>query len=151
MGILGKILAIVVMGLIGCFVIGLPVNMIVSGGNSDTSAAPGVIAALIATLVLAVTASTARSAWSRLFLTNGLACLALPLVGIAWSVMVAPTMINKATFASGGSYAAEAGAQAGAVIGGAMLTGTMAFVGFFMGAIFLVLAFFIRDRDRQRA
>jgi hypothetical protein len=62
--------------------------------------------------------------------------------------MEAPAAVNRAAFASGGSYAAEAGAQAGAVVGGAMLTGTMAFIGFFLGAIFLALAFFLRDRQQ---
>jgi hypothetical protein len=62
----------------------------------------------------------AGSVWARLCLANGLAALALPLEVIALSIMGAPDAVHKATFVAGGSYAAEAGAQAGAVLGGAM-------------------------------
>jgi uncharacterized membrane protein len=79
MGILSKLLAVVVMGLIACFVIGVPVNMIAGAGQSGTSSASlGLLVALAATLLVAFTSSSPRSAWGRLFLVNGLASLALP-------------------------------------------------------------------------
>jgi hypothetical protein len=147
MNILNKLLAIVIMGLIGCFVLGISVNLLLAAGSESTgTAGPGILTALGIALVVGLTAPTGRAAWVRLLLINGLASLALPLVGLVDSVMSAPGAVRHASFAAGGSYAAEAGAQAGAVLGGAMVTGAMALVGFFLAAIFLTLAFFLRPR-----
>src|ERR1700730_2771229 len=101
MSILHKLVAIVVMGLIGCFVIGISVNLLLAAGSeSPGPAGPGMLVALGIALVAGLTASTGRAAWVRLLLINGLASLALPLVGLVHSAMWAPGEVRQAAFAS---------------------------------------------------
>ena len=140
-----RILALLVMGFIGLFTIAFPITTLTAAGSKDGSGATGIVIALLLTAIIVFT-GRARSVWSRLCLVNGLAGFALPLVAIAASVMVAPKVVNSASFAAGGTYASDAGATAGAVLGGALVTGAAAFIGFFVGAIFLALAFFLRNR-----
>lgn len=131
-----RIAAIVVMGLVGIFTLGFPLSMMMSGAS-------GIVGALILTTLIAAVGRSS-SVWSRLFLVNGLSALALPLVAIAFTASHASGIVHKASFASGGTYASDAGAMAGVALGGAALTGAAGFIGFFLGAIFLALAFFFR-------
>jgi hypothetical protein len=97
--------------------------------------------------VMALIAFTGRasSVWSRLCLNNGLAALALSLEAIAISVMIELDVVSHASLASGGSDAYVGAPHAGAIFGGAMLDAAV-YVGLFVGAIFLTLTFFLRDR-----
>jgi len=143
MNLVSKILAALVMGFIGLLLVGIQINLLIMGDGDRGSSVWGFVLPLGATLLIVFTARSARIAWGRLFLLNGLASLALPLVGMIWSAMGVKEIVKHTTFAAGGSYAAEAGVTAGAVLGGAMLTSAMAVVGFFLGAIFLAMAAFM--------
>ena len=76
-------------------------------------------------------------AWGRVWLVMALASFALPLSSLVFGAHITSEAVNTAT----GS--AE---QAGAVIGGGMATAVVswfgAFVGFFLGIIFALLAYF---------
>jgi hypothetical protein len=139
-----RIVALVLMGAISIFTIATPFGML-AGGGKEALIGTGLIVAFILTALIAFTGHLS-SVWSRLCLVNGLAALALPLVAIAISAMMAPEVVKRASFSAGGTHAADAGAQVGVALGGAMITGVAAFVGFTVGAIFLILAFFLRKR-----
>ncbi len=147
-----RILAVIVMGMIGIFTIAMPITLLTGEERSISilaschpacrmdldSGGPlpfaGMAIAFILTALIAFTGRVS-SVWSRLCFINGLAGLALPFVAIAFSTVFAAHQ--------GSSTGAEV---AGAVLGGAMMTGGAAVVGFFVGAIFLTLAFVLRDR-----
>ena len=85
--------------------------------------------------VLAIGAPTGAKAWRRLLLICGIGCLGLPLVaivstgaGIATTIPADPSL----------SDAAEA---TGRALGGGVVAALSGFVGFFLGAIFLVAGF----------
>ena len=139
-----RIAALILMGLIGIFTIAIPVGLL-AGGGKEPSIGIGLAVAFLFTALISFTGHPS-SVWGRLCLVNGLAALALPLVAIAVSAMIAPGAVNRASFSAGGTQAADTGAQIGAVLGGTMLTGAAAVVGFFVGAIFLILAYALRDR-----
>jgi hypothetical protein len=69
---------------------------------------------------------------------NGLVSLGLPLAGIVFSALLGHHASQLAV-----SDAAKTGAKIGAGLGGLIVSGMLGFVGFFLGAIFLVLAFAI--------
>ncbi len=153
LAIVNRILAAVVMSLVGWFVIGLPVMLIVLpslAGNPEASVGwaflgPGI--AVIATIVIVLFAPTARIAWGRLFLLNGLVSLALPLSGIVSSALLGHQILRHVE----GSREAETGVAMGAGLGGMMVSGMLGIVGFFLGAIFLVLAFVaLRNAPRSK-
>jgi hypothetical protein len=126
-------------------VIGVPIMVLfipsIAGGQTESAnwflMGPGV--AVVATLLIIFFAPTGRIAWGRLCLLNGLASLALPLAGIAYAAMFGHVAMQHV----GADEGAKAGLAIGAGLGGAMVAGMFGFVGFFLGAIFLVLAFFI--------
>ncbi len=142
-----RIAAFILMGLIGLFTIGFPISLLAAAAR-DSSADYTGLGWIIALGITAFIAFTGRvgSVWSRLCLVNGLSGFALPLVAIVVSVMVTHGLTTKVVLAHGRTEAARAGAKAGAVIGGAMVTGVAGFIGFFVGVIFLTLAFFLRER-----
>jgi len=140
MGVLNRIAAIIVMSVIGWFVIGVTVSLvpIAAAVTSDTGGDKwwvmtiGPVSAVVITLIIGASAPTARIAWGRLFLLNGLVSLAAPLAGIAYSAIMAKH-ITEQTHSSA--------AATGAGIGGVLITGALGFVGFFLAAIFLVISF----------
>jgi hypothetical protein len=143
--IVNKIFAAIVMGLVGVFVIGFPVILaVVPSLNGDpnpsvvvgwTFLGPGI--AVVATIAVTVFAPTGRIAWARLCLLNGLASLGLPLAGIVFAVF------GHHASQLAVSYTAETGVKIGTGLGGTTVPGMLGFAGFFLGAIFLVLAFII--------
>lgn len=88
-------------------------------------------------LVLAMTAPVAAKAWRRLLLTSAVLSFMLPLSGL---VFTGSYLATQST-----SGAAE---TAGAVIGGGLVSGALAFVGFFLGIVFLVVGLLV-GRDKQ--
>jgi hypothetical protein len=151
--VLNKIVAFIVMGLIGWFVIGVPIMMLVLPGHVGDKdppyglilAAPGI--AIVATLIVTILAPTGRIAWGRLCLMNGIVSLALPLVGMAFTVMVGHQMLQRDSITDVSSTTA---AQAGVGIASIFVGGVMGFFGFFLGAIFLVLAYlFLKNAPRR--
>jgi hypothetical protein len=69
---------------------------------------------------------------------NGLASLGLPLAAIVFAVLVGHHASQLAV-----SYDAETGVKIGTGLGPTTVPGMLGFLGFFLGAIFLVLAFAI--------
>jgi hypothetical protein len=134
--IVNKIFAAIVMGHVGWFAIGFPIMLMLAPLTADPSPSvgwaflgPGI--AVVATIVVTLFAPTGRIAWGRLCLLNGLvSSLGLPLACIVFTVLL-------------GHHASRAAAKIGGVLGGMIASGTLGFVGFFLGAIFLVLAFAI--------
>ena len=83
--------------------------------------------------------------WGRLCVLNGLGGLALPVAAIAFSVLLGH-------HSSPATDAAKTGTKISAGLGGLIAPGILWFVGLFLGAVFLVLAFAIlRDARTHRA
>jgi hypothetical protein len=121
--VINKIFAAIVMGLVGWFVIGFPIMlMVVPSLSADphpsvgwTFLGPGI--AVVATIAVTVVAPTGRIAWGHLCLLNGLVSLGLlPLAGTVFSVLLGHHASQLAV-----SDAAKAGAKIGAGLGGMML------------------------------
>jgi hypothetical protein len=152
--IVNKIFATIVMGLVGVFVIGFPIILaVVPSLNGDpnplavvgwTFLGPGI--AVVATIAVTVFAPTGRIAWGRLCLLNGLASLGLSLAGI---IVAMPLRHHASQLAV--SYSAETGVKIGSGLGGTIVSGMLGFMGFFSGAIFLLLAFAILRNARRRS
>jgi hypothetical protein len=131
-----------VMGHVGWFIIGFPIMLMVAPLTADPSPSvgwaflgPGI--AVVATIAVTVFAPTGQIAWGRLCLLNGLASsLGLPLACIVFKVLL-------------GHHASQPGAKIGPGLGGMHIV-LLGFAGFFLGAIFLVLAFAIL-RNAHRA
>jgi hypothetical protein len=139
--IVNKIFAAIVMGHVSWFVIGFPILLVAApltaGPNPSAGWAflgPGI--AVVATIAVIVFAPTSRIAWGRLCLLNGLvSSLGLPLAGVIFSVLLRQQLAV--------SGAAKTGAKIRTGLGNMIESGMLGFVGFFLGAIFLVLAFVI--------
>ena len=143
----GKILSGLVMGLIAAVLGSVLLGLLVGGGPEGVTAGfwgMGLGFALV--LTLAVTAKRAKRAWGRGFLVCALMSFALPLAGLVFSGIVGTKVIEQADPETG----ARAGAAIGAGLGGMMVTGTLAFMGFFAGLIFAILAFFLLRNDSTR-
>jgi hypothetical protein len=139
MGVVGRIVAIAVMGCVLFALIAIPIaTAFAAASGSAALSAPaafgpvGVVAAL--TMFVAVLAPTARIAWGRLFVLAGLAGFALPFQGLIVSAVV-----GSATITAAGGHP---GAAAGAALAGVVLTSAAAFLGLFIGLIFVVAAYF---------
>ena len=145
--------AIVIMGAILFALVAFPISFAFSA--LSVSHAPaftnvvlpfGIVAAL--TIWIATAAPTARIAWGRLFILAGLGGFALPLEGF-----VASLALNASTMAEHSGQLNTPGAHAGAAIGAGVTTlavsGVTAFVGIFVGLIFVVVGYFtLRDARR---
>jgi hypothetical protein len=148
--IVNKIFAAIVMGHVGWFVIGFPIMLAVAASLAAdpnpslgrTFLGPGI--AVVTTVAVTVFAPTGRIAWGRLCLLNGLvSSLGLPLAGILFSVLLRhqPAV----------SDAAKTAAKISTGLGGMIESGMLGLVGFFLGAIFLLLAFAILRNARRRS
>lgn len=134
-----KIVAGIVMGIIAGIVAMAVAGLGVGGGTE--AAGPirwAFLIAFLLTLFLAVRAARARFAWSRGALITGLLCFMLPLAGFVFSAIVGHGNVVKAS-----TQAEQVGAAIGSGIGGVMVTGVTAVLGFFGGLIFLIMAYFL--------
>jgi hypothetical protein len=126
--IVNKIFAAIVMGHVGWFVIGFPIMLAVAPSlAADPN--PSVGWTFLGPGIAVVT-------------TNGLvSSLGLPLAGILFSVLLRhqPAV----------SDAAKTGAKISTGLGGMIESGMLGLVGFFLGAIFLLLAFAILRNARR--
>lgn len=94
-------------------------------------------ASLVIAVLLALTAERGAKAWRRVFLFCALMAFALPLFSFVSGIVgVADTA---------GKTAAE---SAGAMLGSGVITAMSGFIGFFAGAIFLVIGLLV-GRDKQ--
>lgn len=131
----GKVVAGLVMGFV-VLVVAEFVFKLGSGGDIDTGRM-GAFAAFALNVFLAVRAERSRYAWGRGFLFAGLLCFALPLATILFSIALGDR-IPATTDAE----------KAGTFIGGAMATVASGLVGFFLGSIFVVTAYFLLRAPR---
>ena len=139
MGAIGRILAIVVMGAVLLTVGAVPLAFSIAA--AATPEAPpsmlGLTAPYLAvaglTIYVAVAAPTARIAWGRLCVLAGLAGFALPLEGLLASSLMSAHIVGHA-----GTAAGRAGEAVGAGLGMAAISGVAAFIGIFIGLVFVV-------------
>jgi hypothetical protein len=82
-------------------------------------------------IVMAVRSERAGKAWKKLLMTSGILLFLYPIAGIIFSIgymfMDAPTAEDQAYQVAGG------------FIGGGVITITLAIIGFFLGAIFMII------------
>ncbi|WP_127143178.1 hypothetical protein [Pelagibacterium montanilacus] len=102
-----------------------------AGEPGDSAWLIWVVVAIAA--VLAFFAPTIRRAFGRSFLVLGASTFALPLSMMVLSGRVTNDMMNQAQMGEQGM------AAFGGVVAGTMMTGAAAFIGFFLGAIFLII------------
>lgn len=148
LAILNRLSAMMVMGMFAYMLVGLQISVLLAGVVEHGGAVYGFIGPLIAiaaTLAIGFLAPTARIAWGRLSLMNGLAGFALPLSGFLFSALVGAQALRAG---AAGGVGAQAGTALGVGVFGAMLTGFLAVIGFFAGVFFLVIAYFLLRRPR---
>ena len=139
MKVLAGILGGLLMAIIGTFVIAVGgAARSIGGGMFGTFA---FVALWILGIVIAVLAPSASKAWRRLLITSGIFSFLLPLSAIIFTGTHVAKVMEK-----GGEFANAA--TAGAAIGGGLVSGFMGILGFFLGAIFLVIGLLI-GRDKQ--
>lgn len=105
-------------------------------GGTDPGAGIGVAywIFIVACMALAFFAPTIRRAFGRGFLVLGASTFALPI-----SVLLLSGRVASDTMATAVTESERAGAALGAGIAGTVMTGAAGFVGFFLGAIFLII------------
>jgi hypothetical protein len=86
-------------------------------------------------------APSTSKAWRRLLIISGVLSFLLPLSTIISTGVHVANILEK-----GGQYSSAA--AAGAVIGGGLVSGLMGIMGFFLGAVFLVIGLLV-GRDKQ--
>ena len=137
----------VLAGIIGGFImaiIGAMVIAISGASRIGTGINIGALAFFVFWIVgifVAVKAPSASKAWSRLLISSGLLSFLLPL-----SAMVFTGSQVLKTIEKGGQYVEAA--TAGAAIGGGLVSGFMGILGFFLGAVFLLIGFMV-GRDKR--
>lgn len=114
------------------------------------TSAPAVIAISVFGLIIVgavggIFARDIQRAFGWGFLWLGLCTLALPLSTIVLSGKVAMDAVQTT-----GDQSSQAASMVGAGIAGTMLTGAAAVIGFFLGAIFLILALVLLLTNRRR-
>ena len=138
-----KILA----GILGGLIIAILGSIVIALGGASGASSGGSYGAIafivlwVVGIVVAVMAPSAAKAWRRLLITSGILCFLLPLSAIVFTGTHIAGTLEK-----GGEYAGAA--AAGAVIGGGLVSGLMGILGFFLGAVFLVIGLLI-GRDKQ--
>jgi hypothetical protein len=130
---MGKVFAAVFAGfmfaLIGAFVVAL-------GAKASGMAAIILVGLWCVAFAIALTAPSGAKAWRRLLICCAIASFLLPLA----TVVFTGTHVADVT-AAGGEHSGAA--TAGALIGGGLVTGFMGVLGFFLGAIFLVIGLLV--------
>lgn len=139
MNVLAGIIGGLIMASIGTLVIAI------SGafrlGTGSNYGALAFIVFWIVGIFVAIKAPSASKAWSRLLISSGLLSFLLPLAALVFTGSHVAKTIEK-----GGQHVDAA--AAGAAIGGGLVSGFMGILGFFLGAVFLVIGFIV-GRDKQ--
>jgi hypothetical protein len=139
MKVLAGIIGGLIMAIIGAMVIALSgASRLGTGVNFGALA---FFAFWIVGIFVAVMAPSASKAWSRLLISSGLLSFLLPLSAMVFTGSQVAKTIEK-----GGQYVDAA--TAGVAIGGGLVSGFMGILGFFLGAVFLVIGFLV-GRDKQ--
>ena len=139
MKILAGIIGGLIIAILGAFVITLGGASKPSSGGSYGAVTFFVL--WIVGIIIAVMAPSAAKAWRRLLITSGVLSFLLPLSAIVFTGSHVAGTLEK-----GGEYAGAA--AAGAAIGGGLVSGFMGILGFFLGAVFLVIGLLV-GRDKQ--
>ena len=129
MKVISKILATIVFGLLVATLASPLAAATVDTGISNYI----FLGALVLVAVLSFTAPTGRRAWGRGSLLTGVLFIVLPLTVGTLSGVVANEMITDASVQDQGATAV------GATIGAGLMVGASAFVGFILGAVFIIL------------
>lgn len=120
--------------ILGGFLSGLAIYFLVSMFASS----PQVWALFVGWIAVGYWAGTGKSrAWGRVWLVLCIACFALPIGAFALGASTTADAINASA-----SEAEQAGAAIGGAIGTTLLTGVAGIIGFFLGVIFAILAYF---------
>jgi hypothetical protein len=130
-GIIGGL----IIAILGAFVVTLAVSP--SGSAGSGYGAGAFFAFWLLGVVIALMAPSAPKAWRRLLITAAVLSLLLPLSAIFVTGSHVVGAVDK-----GGA------AATGAAIGGALVSGFMGFLGFFLAAVFLVVGLLV-GRDKQ--
>jgi hypothetical protein len=139
----GKAISGVGTGIVAAILAAFVVGMAIGGGAGGGKAGAWAMLIGFGTVLLsALMAQTGKRAWGRGSLICALLSFALPLSGFLLSRIVGAQAVGQAQ-----TDAEQVGAAIGAGLGGMFLTGTLAVVGFFLGLIFLVMAFFLLRGD----
>lgn len=139
MKILAGIIGGLIVAMLGALVIGLGgAGSPRSDGNSEVIAFFGL---WLVGIVVAVKAPSAAKAWRRLLITAAVLSFMLPLSAI----FLTGTKVVGA-LEQGGRHAGAA--ATGAAIGGGLVSGLVGILGFFLGAVFLVIGLLVA-RDKQ--
>jgi hypothetical protein len=139
MKILAGIVGGFVIAVLGAVVVALAGPASSSGGLSYGTIA--FFALWIVGVVVAVMSPSASKAWRRLLIVSAILSFLLPLSAILFTGSHVAGTLEK-----GGEHAGAA--AAGAAIGGGLVSGFMGIVGFFLGAVFLVIGLLV-GRDKQ--
>lgn len=126
---LNKIIA----ALIGGFIIAFIGTMLIASAGVVSKVSFPLFFAL--GVAVALLAPNGGKAWRRLLIISGLMCLLLPIGGL----------IHTGTAVAEQTEGAKA---VGTMIGGGIATGIMGFIGFFLGAVLLVIGFSV-GREKQ--
>jgi hypothetical protein len=139
MKVLAGIIGGLILAIIGAVLV--TVTLAVSPEKSASWGGISFLAFWVAGIVVAIRSASAANAWRKLFISSAVLSFLLPLSGLIFT----GSFMTKHVDAD----AQYAGAQAaGAAIGGGLLSGFMGFVGFFLGAVFLVIGLLV-GRDKQ--
>lgn len=120
--------------ILGGFLSGLAFYFVIS----MFAASPQVWALFVGWLLVGYWAGTGKSrAWGRVWLVLCILCFLLPIGAFTLGASTTADAINTST-----NEAEQAGAAIGGAIGTTILTGAASFIGFFLGIIFAILAYF---------
>ncbi len=136
---IGKVIAAIIMGIMGGLIGMILAGMSVGGG--ETGGSIGIwafLVGLVLMIALALTAKTARKAWGRTTLVSGLMGFLLPLSGLLFTTVVGTQAVQEAS-----GDAEQIGAAIGLAIGGGIVTGVLGVIGFFLGIFFVVASYFL--------
>lgn len=139
MKILAGIIGGLILAILGAIVIG--VGGATNPGKGGSFGAIAFFVLWIACIVVAVMAPSPAKAWRRLLIASAIFAFLLPLSGVIFTGSHVASTMEK-----GGEYAGAA--ATGAAIGGTLVSGFMGIIGFFLGAVFLVIGLLV-GRDNQ--
>jgi len=137
----------VLAGLIGGLILAIlgtllvTINLAAVAAKGGNWAAIGFFVFWAAGFVIALMAKSAPKAWRHLLLTSAVFSFLLPLLGIVYTSSYMTAKVEPA--------GAHAGAQAArAAIGGGLISGSLGFIGLFLGAVLLIIGLLV-GRDKQ--
>jgi hypothetical protein len=139
MKILAGIIGGLIIAILGAIEISLAGAMKMKAASSLAVIAFFVL--LLAGIAMAVMAPSTGKAWRRLLITAAVFSFLLPLSAIVFTGSSVAQSMD-----AGGQYSGAA--AAGAAIGGTFVSGFMGILGFFLGAIFLIVGLLVGREEK---